>query len=191
MFIELTDHLRCPQDHDEEFLVLVPDRMEGRRVIAGHLGCPACGWSTAWHDGIPDFGGGASPTGAPEFDASGALALLGLDGPGGWVALVGGAGAVAHALSALLPNVNLVAVNPPADVASGGAVSVIRSGTWPIKRHALRGVVLSGADRTTATAALASVLPGLRAVGDGALPALGPSDQVIAESPGGWVIRKG
>ncbi len=42
MHIELTDLLRCPADHDEAFLVLLPDRMEGRRVLAGHLGCPMC-----------------------------------------------------------------------------------------------------------------------------------------------------
>jgi hypothetical protein len=27
LFIELTDHLRCPNDHDESFLVLLPDLM--------------------------------------------------------------------------------------------------------------------------------------------------------------------
>ncbi|MES1259236.1 MAG: hypothetical protein ABUL71_01480, partial [Gemmatimonadota bacterium] len=89
MHIELTDHLRCPQPHAEAFLVLLPDRMDQRRVIAGHLGCPICGWSAAWSDGIPDFGGGWDSTGAPPFDANGAHALLGLDGPGGWVALGG------------------------------------------------------------------------------------------------------
>ena len=26
MFIELTDHLRCPEDHEESFLVLLPDQ---------------------------------------------------------------------------------------------------------------------------------------------------------------------
>ena len=51
MHIELTDHLRCPREHAEAFLVLLPDRMDQRRVVAGHLGCPVCGWSTAWTDG--------------------------------------------------------------------------------------------------------------------------------------------
>ena len=25
MFIELTDHLRCPEDHEEAYLVLLPE----------------------------------------------------------------------------------------------------------------------------------------------------------------------
>ena len=38
MFIELTDHLRCPADHAESYLVLLPDRMDGRSVREGRLG---------------------------------------------------------------------------------------------------------------------------------------------------------
>ena len=43
MFIELTDHLRCPEDHDEQFWCLLPDRLDGRSVKEGQLGCPVCG----------------------------------------------------------------------------------------------------------------------------------------------------
>ena len=190
MFIELTDHLRCPREHDEAFLVLVPDRMQGRRVIAGRLGCPVCDWHTEWTEGVPDFG--AAPAASDNdtgLDAAGALALLGLDGPGGWVALAGGAGTLAADLAALLPDVHLVAINPPATVLSEGAVSVIRSGVWPIKRHALRGVVVGADAADHAAAAIASVLPGLRAAGEGALPVLGTGDEVVAEAPGLWVVR--
>ena len=42
MFIELTDHLRCPADHDESFLVLLPLDLAGRDVVQGTLGCPVC-----------------------------------------------------------------------------------------------------------------------------------------------------
>ncbi len=217
MFIELTDHLRCPQDHEEAFLVLIPEQTEGRRVIAGHLGCPVCGWGTDWADGVPDFTGGPadgrparrsgpaargtaisdhsepSPpaTADPAFDASAALALLGLDGPGGWVAFAGRAGALAHEFAELLPNVNIVAVNPPAAVAPGAAVSVIRSTVWPIKQRAMRGVVVGDDAALIAHAALSSVLPGLRAAGEGIAPPLGTGDQVVGEAPGAWVVRKG
>ena len=40
MFIELTDHLRCPADHEESYLVLLPDRMEGRSVRERAAGLP-------------------------------------------------------------------------------------------------------------------------------------------------------
>jgi hypothetical protein len=191
VFIELTDHLRCPNDHEEAFLVLVPERMDGRRVAAGHLGCPVCGWGTAWTDSIPDFGGPPATRDLPTFDAQSALALLGIDGPGGWVAFAGRAGALAHDFAALLPNVNIVAVNPPTGVESTGSVSVVRSEVWPIKQRSMRGVVVGVDADPTASAALLSVLPGLRAAGEGLAPPLGPADQVVGEAPGGWVVRKG
>ena len=43
MFIELTDHLRCPADHEESYLVLLPDEIRERSVRAGRLGCPVGG----------------------------------------------------------------------------------------------------------------------------------------------------
>src|ERR1700709_2751251 len=108
MHIELTDHLRCPKEHAEAFLVLLPDRMSERRVMAGHLGCPVCGWSSAWTDGVPDFGGAWDSSGTPAFDGPAVHAMLGLDGPGGWVALAGNAGALSDDLGALLPGVSFV-----------------------------------------------------------------------------------
>ncbi len=189
MHIELTDHLRCPDEHDEAFLVLIPDRMEGRRVVAGHLGCPVCGWSTDWDDGVPSFGEPpATGEGGPPFDADAALAMLAIEGPGGWVALGGRAGALAEALAARLPDVGIVAVNPPVGVVPHGAVSVLRASRWPLKRHAMRAVIL-GADVDAPASAVVSALPGLRVVGEGAPPPLGPGDELIAEVPGLWVLR--
>ena len=66
MFIELTDHLRCPADHDESFLVLLPDRMEGRSVRTGHLGCPVCGRTFQLADGVLDTGDAPAPGVRPE-----------------------------------------------------------------------------------------------------------------------------
>jgi hypothetical protein len=191
VFIELTDHLRCPQDHDEAFLVLIPERMEGRRVIAGHLGCPACGWGTAWVDGVPDFGESPAATNdAPPFDAESAIALIGIDGPGGWLAVAGRLGALAHEIAARLPHVNLVAVNPPHGVESSGAVSVIRSGAWPIKQHAMRGALVGVDAAGFAARAIGSVLPGLRAAGEGERPTLPVGSTTEAEAPGLWVVRR-
>lgn len=191
MHIELTDHLRCPMSHDESFVVLLPDRMDGRLVTAAHLGCPVCGWGTSWTDAIPDFGGGTPGAGAPAFDAAAALALLGLEGPGGWLALVGRAGALAGEMTTLLPGVGVVAVNPPEDVTPDPAINVVRSGAWPLKRHAMRGVVIGTDAAAMAPHAAASALPGLRVVGEGAPPTLGVGDELLADAGGAWVIRKG
>jgi hypothetical protein len=191
VFIELTDHLRCPRDHEEAFLVLIPERMDGRRVMAGHLGCPACGWGTDWTDGIPDFGAAPDVSNEiPPFDAEAAIALIGIDGPGGWLALAGRAGALAHEIAARLPNVNLVAVNPPRGVESAGAVSVIRSGAWPVKQHAMRGAIVGLDAVECAGQAIGSVLPGLRAAGEGDAPTISAGARLEAEAPGLWVVRR-
>ncbi|MBA2292375.1 MAG: hypothetical protein H0W15_07965 [Gemmatimonadales bacterium] len=186
MFIELTDHLRCPGPHAEAFLVLLPQDVQGRRVVSGHLGCPVCGWGIAWEDGTPDFGGSVAVQSVAPFDAAAAVAMLGLDGPGGWIATAGNTGSIAADLTLLLPGVHVVAVNPPEDVQSAGAVSVIRSGSWPIKQHAMRGVVV-GDGAGNVEAAVRSVLPGLRACGSGAIPA-GSEFTLLASGGDSWVV---
>ncbi|MEO5799894.1 MAG: hypothetical protein ABIZ70_00370 [Gemmatimonadales bacterium] len=190
MHIELTDHLRCPQPHEEAFLVLLPDQMSGRSVVAGHLGCPACGWNCAWVDGVPDFGGGHPSTTAPPCDAVSAAALLGVSGPGGWVVLAGSAAALADELAELLPGVSLVVINPPVNTTPSERVNVLRSGAWPIKEHAMRGVVLGSDAGAWRDAAVRSVLPGLRAVGVGAPPVELPGVELLAEADGVWVVRR-
>jgi hypothetical protein len=184
VFIELTDHLRCPRSHPEAFLVLLPDLIDKRRVIAGHLGCPICGWSTAWTDGVPDFGASWRGGGFPPFDAAAARALLGVDGPGGWIALAGNAGALAGPLQALLGDVAVVAINPPP--MTDPSISVVLSGEWPLKAHAMRGVVLGADAAGWRDVALHTTLPGLRCVGVGDPPA-GPGVELMADAGGVWV----
>ena len=186
MHIELTDHLRCPREHPEAFLVLLPDRMDRRRVAAGHLGCPVCGWSTAWTDFVPDFGDGWRSASALPFDAAAAQAMLGIDGPGGWVALAGAAGALAPTLPVLLPGVAFVAVNPPVLTEPTETVSVLLSGEWPLKSHSMRGVILGVDASDWRDAALATTLPGLRMVGCGPPPA-GDGVQLLGDAGGVWV----
>ena len=187
MHIELTDHLRCPANHPEAFLVLLPDRVDDRRVMGGHLGCPVCGWGVAWTDGIPDFGNATDGAPGFPFDASAAVAMLGIDGPGGWVATAGSAGSVAHDLAMLLPGVRIVAVNPPRDVAASGEVSVVRSGVWPLKSASMRGIVV-GADAAARALAVSSALPGLRACGAGEVPE-GAALELVASGGDAWVVR--
>ena len=61
MFIELTDHLRCPAEHDEAFLVLLPELIEGRSVRKGTLGCPICDRRFTLRDGVFDASGAPVP----------------------------------------------------------------------------------------------------------------------------------
>ena len=169
MFIELTDHLRCPEDHPEQYLVLLPTRMEGRRVIDGELGCPLCGRVVALADGAAIWEGSPASTGTTALTAEAVAAFLGLGGPGGYVALVGNVSVLAPGLAPLLTGVRLVMVNPPADSPDGDAGSVLRAPRLPLKTASMRGIVVGSdyaADDRWMRDAAAAVLPGLRLVGE-------------------------
>ena len=190
MFIELTDHLRCPADHDESFLVLLPGTMEGRSVRTGDLGCPVCGRTFQLRDGAFDTGDplGAEVTGS-VLDADAITTLVGLSGPGGYLTLVGAAGALWSEIAERNSGVALVAVNPPASVVDSPGISVIRSGRLPLKTGSMRGVVLSrpfADDASWVKEAARVVLSGLRVVGEGKDPS---SDiiELLASAGGVWV----
>jgi uncharacterized protein YbaR (Trm112 family) len=193
MFIELTDLLRCPEDHEEGFLVLLPDQMEGRWVKTGQLGCPVCGRTFELIDGVFDAGGEPARTsGASSLDAEGLTALAGLHGPGGYMALVGSVASLWKQMAELNPGVALVGVNPEPGVSDGPAVSVLRAGRIPIKSGAMRSVVLGrpyADDSDWVREAARVVLPGLRVVGEGADP---PADVIdlMASAGGVWVGTK-
>jgi uncharacterized protein YbaR (Trm112 family) len=191
MFIELTDHLRCPADHDESFLVLLPDRMEGRSVRSGELGCPVCGRTYQLVDGV--FQAGDPPalaeSRATTLDAEGLHALTGLGGPGGYMALVGRVAALWREVTELNPGVALVAINPEPDVPDAPEISVIRSARIPLKSRSMRSAVLGrgyAEDHFWIEEAARVVLPGLRVVGEGNDPA-GDTIDLMASAGGVWV----
>ena len=191
MFIELTDHLRCPTDHDESFLVLLPDRVEGRSVIEGQLGCPVCGRTFELSGGVLDTGDAPDASGSPasELDAEAVTALVGLSGPGGYLTLVGAVADSWKDLAALNPGVALVALNPGPEVTDAPGISVLRSGRIPLKSRSMRGVVLGhpyGDDLHWVEEGARVVLPGLRIVGEGADPPAGVID-LMASAGGVWV----
>jgi hypothetical protein len=193
MFIELTDHLRCPVDHDESYLVLLPGHMEGRSVRTGQLGCPVCSRTFELVDGVLDTGDApAVDAGATTLDADGLTALVGLHGPGGYLTLVGPVGALWSDVADLNPGVALVAVNPPRSVPDTPGASVLRGGRLPLKSGSMRGVVLGrpfADDPHWIREAARVVLPGLRVVGEGKDP---PTDvvELLASADGVWVGAK-
>ena len=190
MFIELTDHLRCPADHAESYLVLLPDHMEGRSVRAGRLGCPVCGGTYALADGVLDLGGtDAALPDSTLLTPEALTALVGLSGPGGYLVLVGRPGAAWREVAERNPGVGLVAVNPPRDLEDGPGVSVLRGGVLPLKSRSMRGVALGspyGADPHWLAEAARVVLPGLRVAGEGPVPDPAALD-LMAAAGGAWV----
>lgn len=193
MFIELTDHLRCPEEHDEQFLVLLPGEMTGRMVRRGELGCPVCRRTYQVADGVLTAAAGdvpPPPHTPPRLTADALAAFLGLGGPGGYLVLVGAPGARWQELLELVPGVGPVLVNPPEDVTDEYPVSIIRSDRIPLKSRSMRGVVL-GADvaeeRWWRDEAARVVLPGLRVVGEGAASPEGGRLELMASAAGAWV----
>lgn len=194
MFIELTDHLRCPADHAEQYLVLLPDRIVERSVIAGRLGCPVCGRTWPVGEGVAELGGPPpAPASGAALDPAAMHVLLGLSGPGGYAALVGSAAEAWRELAAELRGVALVAVNPPAGIADAApALSVVRAPLIPLKARSLRGVVLGAelsGDPHWVREAARVTLPGLRVVGRGPEPDL-PELELLASAEGTWVAAR-
>ena len=191
MFIELTDHLRCPADHPESFLVLLPDEMQDRRVIAGSLGCPVCGRIVRIERGVVTFAVTELSLGRSALDAAAVAALLGLSGPGGFVGLIGSVCRAAKRLIRELEGIGVVLVNPPEGTNPAGAAGVLHAARMPLQAGCLRGIVVGQdfANRAWIAAAARTVLPGYRVVGEGGEP---PADlvEVLAASPEAWVGKR-
>ncbi|MDZ4862947.1 MAG: hypothetical protein SGJ01_05810 [Gemmatimonadota bacterium] len=197
MFIELTDHLRCPADHEESFLVLIPDEMAGRHVVRGTLGCPVCQREYPIEQQVVRLGEAAAPASpaavGPDPGAAALLTLLGLEGPGGYLSLVGEVGRHAAEIAVLLPGIHLVLVNPPEGMGLMPGASLVHASRLPLKRRSLRGAVLGRPWAMHAgwtEAAVGAVLPGLRLVGTGPVP-MGVAFELLGSADGWWVGRNG
>lgn len=155
MHIELTEMLRCPEPHREEFLVLSTGEMSGRMVRYGVVGCPVCMREYEVVEGVVYFEG----AGSREREAGGAAtspasrsplpapdviqALLDLGGPGGYVILLGSAARRAVSLAALMGGVHFVGINAPDDVEELPVLSLLRSArVIPLRQGMARGVVV-------------------------------------------------
>jgi hypothetical protein len=182
MHIELTEMLRCPELHREEFLVLSTGEMAGRMVQFGIIGCPVCHREYQVVNGIVDFGAsgtaaasaaeagvpaGASGRGANAPDATTLQALLDLGGPGGIVVLVGSAARHAESLAALMGGIHFVGINAPPGVEELPVLSLLRCAhSVPLRGTVARAVVI-GKDSATApwlTEGNRVLLPGRRYV---------------------------
>jgi hypothetical protein len=194
MYIELTEHLRCPEDHEEQtYLVLVPETMEGRAVTSGSVGCPVCKNDYAIAAGVARFGeSAAAGSGVPAVvlpAADTVRALLGIAGPGGYAVLVGNAARLAADLGDLIEGVHFVGVNAPADVAPSARLSLLsHPGVIPLNSSMARGVVVGAEYALEPWLSEASrlVLRGLRLVVL-AEDAAAPGTAQLASGDGMWV----
>src|SRR5215212_2133516 len=104
MHIELIDLLRCPNDHDETWLVAALHAVDDRLVVKAKLGCPICGASYVISKGIADLRShheaiSLDPAHTDPDSAIRIAALLNLTRPGSFAVLHGSYGSRAGHVS--------------------------------------------------------------------------------------------
>jgi len=151
MHIEFIDLFRCPEPHEETWLVAAFSQMEERIVIEGRLGCPICKTEYAIVNGVVVFGETAAEQGMgatpPSAEAATRLAaMLGMLRPGMLALLTGSLAPRSHELSSLVSGRVLV-LNPiPALVTDSERVGSIRTGSAiPVASRSVDGVALDTA----------------------------------------------
>jgi uncharacterized protein YbaR (Trm112 family) len=186
MFIELVDALRCPNPHEESWLVVSATTLEARHIREGVLGCPICHAEYPVRDGIADFRREADV--APESSATSALsalapadhlaAMMNLADPLGFAVLTGRWSARADELLELVDGPPLLLVDPPKEVRMRPGLSGIRSGlSLPLAAGAARGVAVD----TSARARVASAANVTRVGGRIVAPASAPLPEGVRE----------
>ena len=168
MHVDLIEALRCPNAHEESWLVARFDRMAGRQVAEGTLGCPVCRAEFPIVGGAVRFdrGGAGESAGHPagagwpegaggEAGALRLAALLGLGEGTGVVVLAGAWSAWRAAIAALVPDFQLLLLNPPVAAAVpeevGEPPSVLVSpGRLPVAAGAVRAVAVDEGNATPA-----------------------------------------
>ena len=202
MHIELTEMLRCPELHREEYLVLSTGEMAGRMVQYGIIGCPVCHREYQVVEGIVNFGAiGTTPASAAEAgapagasgrgdnapDAPTLQALLDLGGPGGIVVLLGSAARHAVGLAGLMSGIHFVGINAPPDLLELPVLSLLRCGRSVPLRGAVARAVVIGADSAAApwlSEGTRVLLPGRRYVLESETATLPPGITQMAASDG-------
>lgn len=205
MHVDLIDRLRCTGEHADTWLVAAAARTEQRHLIEATLGCHACGAEFELRDGELWFGARAesAPMSVSADETMRAAALLKLEERGLYL-LEGGWGSMAAALQQVL-DVDLILVDPPAEVsaraaaaaaASGGEEDVVGKCTlrgvgdrWPIAGAALHGIAIARATGTRLDDALRALRAGGRLVApaDSAVPA---GARELARDERHWVAEK-
>jgi len=134
MFIELVDVLRCLNAHEETWLVLAAERMKGRHVVDGVLGCPICRAEYPISAGVAHFGRSApaeTPSAPPDENETVRLAaLLDLTDARGCALLVGETGIHAPRLRDF-SDVQLLLVDPPPGIEMRDGISGLTTPAGP------------------------------------------------------------
>ena len=147
MFVDLIDRLRCPNDHDDSWLVAAASRTENRRLVEAVLGCPVCAAEFAVRDGAVIFGesGPSAPMPATDDEVMRAAALLHVQERGLYL-LDAGWGALVPALLAMM-SAQYLLVDPPPGIVADEGVGILSgvADRWPLAAASLQGIALERA----------------------------------------------
>jgi uncharacterized protein YbaR (Trm112 family) len=201
VFIELIDLLRCPNQHADSWMVAAFNKMDGRFVVDGRLGCPICSRNYEIRDGIADLrvelDDLPSSSREPENGADGdaalrAAALLGLSSPRSLVLLVGAAAGLGEWISEMT-EARVMAINPFDRISETERIASIRvNDRFPFAPVSVDAIMLDdSASETLARDAGRVLRQGGRLVGpstlrvDGQFRELARDERnVVAESVG-------
>lgn len=185
MFIEMVEALRCPHPHDESGLVAAADRMDGRNIMEGVLGCPVCKAQFRIAEGVADLRVAPGPPSAaapaaardPE-QAIRLAAFLDLSDGRGYAVLVGAWTVHAPAIQAM-SETHLLLVNRLAGVPIGAGTSgLLVDARLSVAAGSARGLAV---DRHVDADWLASALAGVQAGGRVVAPATMPLPGGVTE----------
>jgi uncharacterized protein YbaR (Trm112 family) len=161
MFTPLVDILRCPNVHDETWLVASIDRAVERDILEGTLGCPICLAEYPIRAGIVYFAdvAPASASAAREQDAVRLAAALDLTDGRMTAVLQGAWGTLAPIVRGLTP-AQLLLVNAPSGITSGDGISIVRAVTAPLTRASIDAVAVDANATDEMLASLVATLKG-------------------------------
>jgi uncharacterized protein YbaR (Trm112 family) len=163
MHIEFIDLLRCPNVHEDSWLVAAFYKMDGRIVVEGKLGCPVCGAEYFIRDGVAVFADAAASSedslaNQSESVSTTIAAFLDLTRPG-MLALLAGEWARESTATAELTGARVIALNSSSPSRGADAVAEIRAAVpVPLAGHSLDGIALDAAHATPAMLAEAARL---------------------------------
>ncbi len=167
MYLLVTDRATCPRCGPRFGLILLADRVEERRVLEGHLGCPNCREHYPIRAGFGDLrspelrGAGGGPPRedtdpqvpsmqAPSVEVEGALrvaALLGVERGPGFLLVMGPSAPLAGRVARMVEGIEVVAVGPGVrTLPEEAGVSRLEVGPpLPFFDATFQGVALEGA----------------------------------------------
>jgi hypothetical protein len=198
VIVDLADALRCIRPHEPAALITSVDRLAGRQIITGSLGCPVCDARYPVIDGAAVFDAAASErsrgaAALPPADEAGVIrvgALLDLTDPSGWVLLEGETSAAGAALHALLDTA-VVLLNPPGPVPSGAELSVLYAPVVPFSEGLVRAAALSAeADQALTASVVRAVRPGGRIMGPASVTVPAGLDELARDARGWVAVRR-